>query len=229
MSANAREAPPRSVVDAPVVVLGAQQPVLQVGAVDQPDRARSARCARARAPRGRWGSSGRRTARRRPAGRGRGVDDRLGAVARPSRSASRRSRACRRPARPRRAARADGWACRCGRRRRRRPRPAPRRCRTRARLPAPPRRARARSGDEAATPTREAPASRAERACTAPMNPVPAMATRTPRDMRTNLVALHPTVKQKVASIRRVTQQSRCYRRHFSRFEPRSLVNSRSC
>ena len=66
MSANARERPAGRRVDPPVVVVGAEQPVLEVGAVDQPHVADPARRAPARGPRGRSGSSGRRTAPSRP-------------------------------------------------------------------------------------------------------------------------------------------------------------------
>ena len=81
MSANARDAPPSAGVDPPVGVLGREQPVLQVGAVDQVDRARLARRRCAGAPRGPSGSSGRRTGRRR---RCRGAE--------PARAASRSAR-----------------------------------------------------------------------------------------------------------------------------------------
>ena len=95
-------------VDAPVVVLRAQQPVLQVGAVEQADRPGGAaadalaRLADRRVvavdERHRGDLAGRRPRRRRGAARRR----------RRAPAASRRSRACRRPARPRRAAGAGG-------------------------------------------------------------------------------------------------------------------------
>ena len=118
MSANARDRPPWLGVDAPVVVVGAEQPVLQVGAVDaehasgravaeagprlahhrvEPVDERHRRDVRVRPPR----PSAR---RRRPW----------------SPAASRRRRACLRRARRWPARRAGRWACRRARRRRRR-------------------------------------------------------------------------------------------------------------
>ena len=126
MSANAREAPPSCSSTRQLASSGAQQPVLEVRAVQQAQRARSARPRRARAPRAPSGSSGRRTARRpelptRPRRRRVAAPRR-----RRARAASRRSRACPRPARPRRAERGGGSACRRARRRRPDRRPAPR-------------------------------------------------------------------------------------------------------
>ena len=166
-------------VDAPVVVLRGGQPVLQVAAGDEADRARASRSARGRAPRARPGGSGRRTGRWR---RGRSCaaarDERVGLARRRSPAASRRSRACLPRAPAPRAARASRWASRCGRRRRRRrstsasalsyARSAPRRSAA----------SRDRSGDDVATPASRAPASRADRACTAPMKPAPTMPAR---------------------------------------------------
>ena len=218
MSAKAREAPPSCRVDAPVVVLRAQQPVLQVAAVEQADRAGHAGPhALAGLAHGRVvavderdaGDPSRRCRRRRSAPARR---------RRRARSASRRSRACRRPARPARAGRAGGWACRCARRPRRAPRPAARPCRRRGRPRGPSAARWPRPGVEAATPTRRAPASRADRAWTAPMNPVPAMATRRRRDMWTNVVRLSPSVKQKPRSIDPCfAVHYTCHARDFSR------------
>ena len=129
-------------VDAPVVVLRTQQPVLQVAAVDQPQRAgRAGAHALARLAHGRVVAVDERDGRD-PARARRPRRSAPGRRRRRARSASRRSRACRRPAPPRRAGRADGWACRCGRRRR----PAPRR--------APPRESNARSAPSAAAARR---------------------------------------------------------------------------
>ena len=133
-------------VDAPVVVLRAQQPVLQVGPVDQVHGAALRRRRCGRAPRAPSGSSGRRRARRRrgpPAASAR----RAAASARRSPAASRTRRACRRPAPPR-ASSAWRWfgvqTCTTStdvvgerarprrRRRARRPAAAPRRRRARA-------------------------------------------------------------------------------------------------
>ena len=111
----------------------------------------------------------------------RGVRRRAASSARPRRrapAASRRRRACRPPARRAPAEGGDGWGCRCGRRRCRRPRPAPPHRRRRDRRPARAAATAARSGVEAATPEIRAPARRAERAWTRPMNPVPTMPTR---------------------------------------------------
>ena len=88
-------------VDAPVVVGGMQQPVLQVAAVDQADRPALPGAARARAPPAPWGSSDRRTA---PRSRARTRSPRRASPRRRDRrapAASRRSRACRLRARPR--------------------------------------------------------------------------------------------------------------------------------
>ena len=173
-------------VDAPVVVVRAQQPVLQVGAVDQAHRPGLPAARRARAPRAPSGSSGRRTAPRltRPtpaaasasccapggverqrlladhvlAGRQRGLGEREVQVVR----------------------RADvddvdaGLATISS-------------AESNARsAPSAAGAACADSGDEAATPTSAAPARRAERAWTLPMEPVPAIATR--RAMPWNLL-----------------------------------------
>ena len=105
MSANAREAPPSSLVHAPVVVVGREEPVLEVGAVQQAQRAGPPAARRARAPRAPSGSSGRRTA---PPPAARVAPRRRRAAARRRRrapAASRRSRACRPRARPRPAGR----------------------------------------------------------------------------------------------------------------------------
>ena len=147
-------------VDAPVVVLLRRQPVLQIGAVDEPERAEAARHA-ARGPRAPAGRSGTRRApwRRRPRGRPRtaGAWRTRGR----GRAASRRSHACPPPGRARLSG-AWSWfgvqmwttsmsARSPATRRRRRlvrhrvPRPLPSCC----------------SGVEAATPTMLAPARRA--------------------------------------------------------------------
>ena len=170
--------PPRQrVVDPPVVVVLVRQPVLQVGAVDQPEGVRSAGDA-GLAPRAPSGRSGRRTGRW-PRPRRRPLPC---AGVRPRRrrgpAASHRRRACRRRARPRRAGRGGGSACRCGRRRRRGTRRGPRR---RRRTVSAPRRSAASlalAGVAAATPTSRAPARRAALAWTAPMKPAPTTPTR---------------------------------------------------
>ena len=60
----------------------------------------------------------------------------------------------------------------------------------------------ARSGDEAATPTRRAPANRDERAWTDPMNPVPAIAARTsPPDMVGEAIAPLARMSSKSSSL----------------------------
>ena len=222
MSAKAREAPPSVRVDAPVVVLRAQQPVLQVAAVEQPQRAGRRRCARARAPRARWGSSGRRTARRRsvPASAAASASacapsrverDRLLAdhVLAGGQRGLRRAATCRWLG-------VQMWTTSTSRRLDQ----LLGACRTRARRRAPPPRGGALSGEEAATPTRRAPASRADRAWTAPMNPVPAMATRTRRDMRTNVVTAFSECQAKACRElgRRCGDHCTCHRGHFSRF-----------
>ena len=158
-------------VDAPVVVLGRRQPVLQVAAVDEAHGADPARgdarpglehhrvvAVDERHGRDAAGAS----AARRPARPRR----------RSSRAASRRRRACRPRAPPPRAARAGRSACRCGRRRRRPRRRPPRTSRTRAARRGRSAASRARSGLDAATPTTSAPARRAERTWTGPMKPV---------------------------------------------------------
>ncbi len=133
-------------VDAPVVVVGAKQPVLEVGAVDEVDGAAlAARDALARLAHGRVVAVGERD----------GGADRLagGQLAEPLGVGDRgRERLladdvlARRERELGRARRAGGSACRRGRRRRRGRRPAPRRCRSRARRRAArPRRASARA------------------------------------------------------------------------------------
>ena len=162
---RARRAAPRR-VDAPVVVLGRRQPVLQVAAVDEADRADPAR----RDPRPGLerpsGCSGRRTARsRRGPARSAASSSARRPRRRSSRAASRRRRACR----PASAAVGErrvqvGSACRCGRRRRRRRRRPPRTSRTRADAQAgPPPRARARRSTRPRRRPRPRPGARSAR------------------------------------------------------------------
>ena len=178
MSANARDAPPRSASTRQLSSSGRSSQSCRYVPCTRRTAPVCPLCGRAHAPRGRSRGSGRRTGRSRP-GRSR-RPARSAAAPRPRRprAASRRRRACRPPAPPRRPGRGGGSACRRARRRRRAPRRAPPRCRTRARRPGAARPRAERSGVDAATPTSRAPASRAARACTAPMNPVPAMPTR---------------------------------------------------
>ena len=120
-------------VDAPVVVLGSQQPVLEVGAVDEVDGTAlaGADTLLGLADRGvvavdeRDGGDGAALGGLRQPG---GARQR-----RPRLAASRRRRGARRRARRRRAPRAGGSACRHGRRQRCRRRAGPRRPRSRAR------------------------------------------------------------------------------------------------
>ena len=189
MSANARDAPPSCLVDAPVVVARAQQPVLEVAAVDQADRAGDAGAdALARlAHRGVVAVDerhGGRRARRPPAA------STISSAPRSSIASGFSQMTCL----PAASAASASGRCRWL---------GVQMCTTSTSgastsssavsnersAPSAAAASRPRSGEDAATPTRRAPARRADRAWTAPMNPVPAMATRTsPPDMSADAI-----------------------------------------